>query len=139
MRSRPIVLVAVTLVCATALLAACGGGSDDDASGGASSEAVVGVFTAGDSISVAVGTTFVVELEANPTTGYAWVAADNPNATFVKSEQVRSSTLPGAPGMQRLTFEATARGSSTLVLDYERSFESGVPPVQTESFPLTVT
>jgi predicted secreted protein len=54
------------------------------------------------------------------------------------SRQVTQSTLPGAPGVQQLTFEATKAGSSTLVLDYARSFEPDQPPAQTESFPLTV-
>ena len=51
---------------------------------------------------------------------------------------VTSSTLVGAPGMQQLTFKATKSGSSTLVLNYARSFEPDNPPAQTESFPLKV-
>lgn len=126
-RSRLAVAVVVLVLVG---LAACGG---DD-----SGTSATKVYSAGDSISVEQGDTFVVALEANPTTGYTWTADDNPDVTFVKSRQVTSSTMPGAPGMQQLTFEATATGSSTLVLSYARSFEAGVPPVQTESFPLTV-
>ena len=137
-RSRVVVALVLVLVG----LAACGGGDSGDGgstqSGGSGSSTPT-VYSAGDSISVAEGSPFVVELEANPTTGYTWTAADNPNATFVESRQVTSSTLPGAPGMQQLTFEATATGSSTLTLSYARSFEPDEPPVQTESFPLTVT
>jgi inhibitor of cysteine peptidase len=139
-------MLAVTLVVVGALVAVAGcGGSDDDSGGGkskgggsGSGTAPVETFQAGDSISVANGDTFVIALEANPSTGYTWSAAANPNATFVSSKQVAGQSMPGAPGTQQLTFEATASGSSTLVLSYARSFESGVPPVQTESFPLTV-
>jgi predicted secreted protein len=118
------------------------GGSDDDGggkSGGGGSGKAIPTFEAGDSISVSDGDRFVVALEANPSTGYMWSAAANPNVTYVSSKQVQGKDLPGAPGTQRLTFRATSPGSSTLVLDYARSFETGVPPVQTESFPLTVT
>jgi inhibitor of cysteine peptidase len=139
-RGWRIVTSLVAVVGLGLVVAGCGG---DDAGGGKSSggsrehSAATPVFEAGDSITVQNGSTFVVELEANPTTGYAWTAEPNPDATFVSSEQVTSSTLPGAPGMQRLTFRATSTGSSTLVLGYARSFEL-VPPVETESFPLTV-
>jgi predicted secreted protein len=46
--------------------------------------------------------------------------------------------MPGAGGTQMLTFEATAKGSTTLVLNYARSFEPDQPPAQTEKFPVTV-
>ena len=93
----------------------------------------------GDDISVAKGDEFVIALSANPTTGYEWTAADNPDVTFVSSKQVTGSTLPGAPGTQELTFRAEQTGSSTLVLDYARSFEQGVPPAKTAKFPVTVS
>lgn len=133
-------IVLVVLVAAVA--AGCGG--DDDGSkggskgGGSGGSSSVKVYGPGDSISAAVGQSFVIELESNPTTGYEWTAQSNPNAELVKSRMVTSSTLPGAPGMQQLTFRATKAGSSTLVLDYARSFEPNNPPAQTESFPLRV-
>jgi len=137
-------VLAVVLVALVAL-AGCGG---DDSGGGKSSGrdgtssgsggSSTKVYGAGDSISVANGQTFVIALESNPTTGYAWTAAANPNATFVKSEMATSSTLVGAAGTQQLTFKATATGSSTLTLNYARSFEPGTPPAQTQTFPLTV-
>lgn len=141
---RPVVMSTV-LVLALALLAGCGGGdskgdtkSDSGGSAGGSAAGAGKVYGPGDTISVAEGQTFVIGLESNPTTGYEWTAAANPNATFVKSEMVTSSTLIGAPGTQRLTFRATASGASTLTLNYARSFEPGVPPAQTQTFALTV-
>lgn len=123
-------------------LAGCGG-DDDGGSGGGSTGGSGGgsatVYGPGDSISVADGQTFVIELESNPTTGYEWTAEANANAELVKSSMVTSSTLPGAPGMQRLTFKATEAGSSTLILNYARSFEPDTPPAETESFPLKVS
>ena len=120
-------------------LAGCGGGdSDGGTSGGKADGSAAKVYGPGDSISVAKGQTFVIALESNPTTGYVWTAAANPNATIVKSEMATSSTLVGAAGTQQLTFRAAAKGSSTLTLSYARSFEPGTPPAQNQTFPLTV-
>jgi len=135
-------LVVVAGVAVVALLAGCGGGGDDSGSGGGSGgggSSQPKVYEAGDSISVSNGDTFVIALDANPTTGYSWQAAPNPNVEFVKSKQVQgSSNAIGAPGTQQLTFKAVKTGSSTLTLNYLRPFEQGVPPVQTEQFDVTV-
>ena len=148
-RNRRWMLLAILLAVVALVVAGCGGSGDGsgDGSGGGSAKGGSGggsggssarVYGPGDTISVKVGDSFVIALAANPTTGYSWTAAVNPNATYVSSTQVTSSTLPGAGGTQQLTFRATAAGSSTLVLNYARSFETGVPPAQTQSFPLTV-
>jgi predicted secreted protein len=103
-------------------------------------EKSVPVFHEGDAIKVGNGTTFVVALSANPSTGYSWSAGDNPNVTYVSSKQVDTpSAPPGASGEQQLTFKATKTGHSTLDLAYARSFEKGVPPAETASFDVTVT
>ena len=96
------------------------------------------VYHQGDDVTVDRGDEFVIALTANPSTGYEWSAADNANVTFVSSMQVTGSTRPGAPGTQELTFRAEHTGSSTLELDYSRSFEPGVPPAKTAKFPVTV-
>lgn len=98
----------------------------------------VPVYHPGDAITVAHGDEFVVALSANPSTGYEWTAADNPDVAFVSSQQVPSGSRPGAPGTQELTFRADRRGSSTLELDYARSFEADVPPAKTAKFAVTV-
>lgn len=140
MRTRGVTAVSIVVVVVLATLSGCGGGDDpaDPSSGGGGRRSAPPVFQAGDSITVVNGSEFVVELDANPTTGYAWTAEPNAHATYVSSTQATDSTLVGAPGMQRLTFRATETGSSTLVLNYARSFEPDEPPAQTESFPLTV-
>jgi inhibitor of cysteine peptidase len=97
------------------------------------------VYHQGDSIEVSNGEEFVIALPANPSTGYEWTAADNPDVAFVSSRQVAGANQPGAPGSQELTFRATDTGTSTLKLAYARSFEEGVPPVKTASFPVTVS
>jgi len=93
----------------------------------------------GDSITAAVGSTFTISLAATPSTGYEWTAAANPQVTFVSSTQITGSTVPGAAGTQVLTFRATTAGSSTLTVNYARSFDpAGTPPAKTVTFPVTV-
>jgi inhibitor of cysteine peptidase len=128
-------------VVALLVVAIVGCGGDDGGSARSDQDdqrAQAAVYEAGDSISVSDGQTFVIALEANPTTGYSWTAQSNANVGFVSSKRVSGGNMPGAPGTQRLTFRATSPGSSTLLLDYARPFEPGTPPAETESFPVTV-
>jgi len=96
------------------------------------------LYHEGDDISVSRGEEFVVALPANPSTGYAWTAADNPDVTYESSHQVAGGSQPGAPGTEELTFRADHSGQSTLKLAYARSFEPGVPPAKTAEFPVSV-
>jgi len=96
------------------------------------------LYHSGDSITFDNGGEFVISMAANPSTGYTWNADHNPNVTLVSSKQVAGGNLPGAPGTQEMTFQATDPGSTTLKLAYARSFESGVPPAKTADFPVTV-
>lgn len=128
----------LSFVAIAGLAAALGTGlmacSDDSDSTGS-----VPVYHDGDSIAVDNGQDFVIELDANPGTGYAWDAGKNPNVKLVSSEQASSpGAAPGTPGTQRMTFKAYKTGSSTLELAYARSFEGGVPPAKTASFDVTV-
>jgi len=96
------------------------------------------VYREGDAVNVAKGDEFVIALAANPSTGYSWTAADSPYVQQVSSKQVQHSSLIGAPGTEEITFKAEKTGSITLELAYARSFEGGVPPAQTASFPVTI-
>ncbi len=98
-----------------------------------------GVYHDGDEVTVAEGDEFVIALPANPSTGYAWAAGDDPDVALVSSRQVSGGTQPGSPGTQQLTFRGTHAGTSTLELAYARSFEPGVPPAKTAKVAVTVT
>ena len=126
----PVALACIALALGTGLVAC----SDDSDSSGS-----VPVYQDGDSITVDNGKQFVIELDANPSTGYTWDAGKNPNVKLVSSKQVSSKgAQPGASGTQRMTFKAYKTGSSTLELAYARQFEGGVPPAKTASFDVTV-
>jgi inhibitor of cysteine peptidase len=105
---------------------------------GAPAATAPAVYHDGDSVTVKQGSEFVVVLPANPSTGYSWTAADNPDVAFVTSKQIPGGDQPGASGTQELTFRATTVGRTTLDLGYARPFEHDVPPVKTAEFPVEV-
>ena len=98
-------------------------------------------------IVVTPGQSFVIALSSNPTTGYSWQLGQPPDpniAQFVTSQYVAGSNvgsngqiLAGAGGTECWTFQATGAGQTSIVLNYLRPFEHGVPPVQTETFAVT--
>jgi predicted secreted protein len=122
-------LLASVVLSLGAALVACSDDSSDS----------VPVYHDGDSITATKGSQFVVELQANPSTGYSWQAAPNDTVELVSSKQVSAEgAAPGASGEQRMTFKATKLGASTLQFSYARSFEPGVPPANTTTFDLEV-
>ncbi len=104
---------AALLIVATFLtLAACGGDSGTER------------FEDPSSIEVDSGTEFEVALVSNPTTGYEWKLAKDPDpsiAEYVGSEyepDPGNEDLVGGGGTQTLTFRATGAGTTTLELEY---------------------
>jgi inhibitor of cysteine peptidase len=120
-----------SLVLATLLLVACG--RDDDDSGAIYRQP-------GESITAGVGQRFAVELDGNPTTGYSWQLTADPGAQVRLLDEgfAPSGGQIGSGGVQRFTFEAIATGSTTLAFGYVRPWETGVAPVKTAQFPVTV-
>ncbi len=76
------------------------------------------------------GERFELTLPGNPTTGYAWTVVEG-DSTVVgqvgEPEFVAESTLLGAGGEFRFTFEGAAPGTTSLKLAYARSFEDAAP------------
>ena len=84
---------------------------------------------------------FVVELEANPSTGFAWqVSKSDPDHVRL----LREETLPadrnrlGAPGRQMFFFQAMAIGRAPLKLEYRRPWEKDAEPAKTFSVTLVI-
>jgi predicted secreted protein len=150
-RSRPFAALAAVLVLG-GLVAACG--SDDGSSSGSNSGSgsnsasnasnagaadSVKVYTEDDTdITVALEHEFVVELPATPSTGYEWTAVTNPALQQETTEQIQGGAQPGAEGTQRITFRSQEVGTTSLVLNYARSFEPDQPPAKTQTFQVTV-
>jgi predicted secreted protein len=80
-----------------------------------------------DLILARVGQTFVIVLDANPTTGYSWSVVDsfgsriaNVGSAFLRPQSGRV----GAAGKQILLFRATSPGATALTFRYVRPFDS---------------
>ncbi len=84
-----------------------------------------------------VGGVMMITLESNPSTGYNWFATIADTNVLAQMgepqfEEPSSSTpIVGAPGKLTIFFQALNPGTTTLTLDYERSWETGVAPKQT--------
>lgn len=77
-------------------------------------------------IETEVGATFLLTLESNPTTGYAWTAHfDEECLELVGSDFEPSSSLLGAGGVESFEFRALKQGTTQVTMFYERSWEQG--------------
>ena len=93
-------------------------------------------------IETKVGDTFTIPLEANHTTGYSWRLAQPPDPAILKQlgekyEEDNSGGV-GVGGVETWTFQAMAKGATTLVFEYARPFEKNVPPAKTSKFKITI-
>ena len=79
--------------------------------------------------------TYVIELDSNPTTGYAWAVklSDGLNLEkeYIPSERERM--VCGAGGTEVFRVTSDAPGEYRLILSYERSFEKD-SSVRTETY-----
>jgi inhibitor of cysteine peptidase len=87
-------------------------------------------------IEVKKGEAFIIELEENPTTGYAWTVSISDESVIRPggdqyNDESSGEGLVGAPGTHSFTFEALAKGTATITLVYERSWEenSGIETI----------
>ena len=100
------------------------------------------VYTASDSgrtVTLASGTHFKVQLASNATTGYAWElrALDETIVAQVGDQYIApNSDLVGAGGAEEWEFAAQAAGTTTLQMEYRRSWETDTPAPET--FELTI-
>lgn len=126
----------VALAIALLLLAAACGGSD-----GGSSNVTLTEADSGSTIDADVGEEIVVELAANPTTGYEWQLTDSLDVAVVEkvsqdyAQDSGSEDAVGAGGKDTWTFKAVAAGTTTIQLDYLRTFEENST---TNTFSVTV-
>lgn len=103
-------------------------------------------FTAadnGESINLKLNEIIKIKLESNPTTGYSWNLSGETSTAIISliSSDYKTSTpdkeVVGAGGNETLTFKAIAKGNTTIILTYKKSWEEGVEPIET--FKLNVT
>ncbi len=97
----------------------------------------------GQPTTIYVGGKVVVELPANPTTGYTWDVGEVDTNILKQVGQTEynsssSTPMPGQGGTQTLRFQAIAPGKTTLKLIYHRPFEPNTPPIQTYTIQVIV-
>jgi len=80
------------------------------------------------SITAQVDEQFVIVLEANPTTGYQWMASyDNGALELVDNEyqaNEQAEGMVGGGGHSHFTFKALKAGSHKITMTYKRSWET---------------
>ncbi len=98
---------------------------------------------AGDTISLAVGASTIVTLEANPSTGYAWRVDEAQSGDCAVAEFAGYRDKPdsagriGAPRLADFAITGAKPGECAIVLVYDRSWESK-PPARTHTIAVTV-
>ncbi len=113
------------------------------ASGGESKNVAADASDSGKTIEISAGDSLTVTLDSNPTTGFSWALKGIGNESVLeqtghefKAAPASNTPLLGAGGKEIWTFKALNKGTSTINMEYIRSWEQGVEPQET--FALTV-
>ena len=99
----------------------------------------------GGSVAVRQGAPLVINLSADPSTGFGWVLASQPGDAvwLVGGPDYTPDPIPagmlGVGGTTTYRFRAQALGTQTLEFAYLRSWERGVVPARTVRYDVTVT
>jgi len=122
-------------------LGACAGAVSGPA-GGSSTHSATGK---GVALSCAVGKDIQVALPANPSTGFSWSLATEPDPSILKSAGANlvpaTSAATGAVGTGGdavWTFSCLSPGTTNFMLVYRRVWEVGVPPAQSKRYEVRV-
>ncbi len=101
------------------------------------------VFTdAASPVAVQAGEEFFIALPSNVTTGYSWTATVGDGRLVAYEGNVyqapSNNGLVGAGGQQLFIFHANRSGTTTIVMNYARSFDAGKPAARTLVFNVAV-
>jgi inhibitor of cysteine peptidase len=128
-------------------IAGCGSDSDSSSSSSSSTSAEDSggkVFTqAGGEITVTNGEAFEIVVDSNPSTGFVWTVAEEPDSAVATLEdqvyEKPDSSALGAPGTERFTFKAVGTGTTTVALNYARPSDPDSSDNTTDSYTITVS
>jgi predicted secreted protein len=92
------------------------------------------------SIEKTVGEIFTITLDSNATTGYSWEAGyDESFLELVSSTYISPNTdLVGAGGSEEFVFKTLLQGTTELTMNYRRSWEEGVDPIERRIYSITI-
>ena len=119
--------------------------SEKESTGVASSDAMGGVITEAGPVALTVGGRATIELAANPTTGYQWELATEPDTTIVSvvSDEYTAAEaadgMVGTGGIQKVVLQGVAAGTTTIELRYVRPWETDQAGAETATFAATVS
>ena len=90
-----------------------------------------------------VGEKFTFELDSNGTTGYAWDVIGQPDKNIIELDEAGyrdecPADLTGCGNPQYWTFKALKEGKTQIELQYRRSWETDVEPLQTKKYNILV-
>ena len=97
-------------------------------------EYVFGEKDNGAQVQVQRGAKITIQLKENPTTGYRWTISSIDRVFLVPEGDEflpPDQTTPGAGGLRRFFFRATAEGSTALTLINKRAWQSNEKAVGT--------
>ena len=91
----------------------------------------------GGQVTVKVGQTINLQLEANPSTGFGWevsqvdptLLAQEGDKTYAPASQ--NTPVAGGGGWEYFRFTVQQKGETTLRLIYHRAWEKGIEPAKT--------
>lgn len=138
-----VILASVTILFITLLASGCGSGNEatkDDSTATRAKE----YSDPNEPIDVKSGDSFTIVLDSNPSTGYAWELAEQPDPAILelKSQSYKaadSEELAGAGGKEYWKFQALKAGTAKVSMRYVRSWEENVEPAETAEFTVNVT
>jgi inhibitor of cysteine peptidase len=124
-------LATVLALAATACTATAGG------------DVTVTAADSGTTVALQRGDTLVLELEANPTTGFQWEVASVDAAILEQQGDPEfESSEPGkvgSGGKLIFRFRAKESGTTTLEMVYHRAWDKETPPLQTFELSAVIT
>lgn len=89
----------------------------------------------GTDADLTIGSTLIVKLPANPSTGYTWTVVGEPSPLKLQKTSFHhgaaKGNMAGASGTSHFHFSASSAGMATLTLVYRRSWEYNVAPIKT--------
>jgi inhibitor of cysteine peptidase len=83
------------------------------------------------SVDLAAGTSLVLSLCSNPSTGFRWSGAASSDPTvasvsrWIYEAPSRESGMMGAPGTEHLTIDAHAAGTAVITASYDQPWDGG--------------
>jgi predicted secreted protein len=95
----------------------------------------------GSTVKLHPGDILEIVLSSNPTTGYTWHVRPGSEAVLKQRGEPEfkpDSNVLGSGGRMTFRFDAVAVGEVPLTLLYQRTFEPGVPPLQTFAINVSV-